>query len=427
MLQRRRGVPPLGQPRVHPADARHRRLRHARPSMPWADALLADPRDPRRRALPRALRRPRGPRVSQPLLRRARRRSRPTARSSGWPPSVRPRPDRLAVLFRSVRPEAAREALAALPRAPACPAQRLGEAEVERLYAQLRDRALLAQRPRLPGAACIRSSCGSRPTSQQHPDATRATMLAASAAERQESYAWLFKTRHKSAQDKRIRILLEEEAFERIHAAWRRLGYPVRPPRAVLRHARSAARPTGPEALAELIGIVLNDGVRQPTVRIERLHFAAGTPYETVLELQPAPRARTCWRRRSRRRCARALLGRGRERHRAPAAGRLREQRGRAARDRRQDRHRRPPAQVLRSRRPPDRQQGREPHGDGGVLHRRSSSSATSRSSRPGRSPPTSTSRARSRRSCSRRWPLPCSRSSTGTAPAPPATCRARR
>ena len=52
-------------------------------------------------------------------------------------------------------------------------------------------------------------------------------MLEASAAARQESYAWLFRTRHKGAQDRRIRILLEEEAFVRIHEAWRRLGYPI--------------------------------------------------------------------------------------------------------------------------------------------------------------------------------------------------------
>jgi membrane peptidoglycan carboxypeptidase len=36
-----------------------------------------------------------------------------------------------------------------------------------------------------------------------------------------------------------------------------------------------------PSALAELVGIILNDGVRQPTVRVTRLDFAEGTPYET--------------------------------------------------------------------------------------------------------------------------------------------------
>src|SRR5690606_34549706 len=91
-------------------------------------------------------------------------------------------------------------------------------------------------------------------------------------------------------QDSRIRILLEEDAFVLIHAAWRRLGYPFDSlvPSYASAIGSSADRP---EALAELIGIILNDGVWQPSVRIERLHFAADTPYETVLGLDPvAPR-----------------------------------------------------------------------------------------------------------------------------------------
>jgi membrane peptidoglycan carboxypeptidase len=39
-----------------------------------------------------------------------------------------------------------------------------------------------------------------------------------------------------------------------------------------------------PAALAELMGIIVAGGVRQPTVQIETLHFAAGTPYETLLQ-----------------------------------------------------------------------------------------------------------------------------------------------
>ena len=39
-----------------------------------------------------------------------------------------------------------------------------------------------------------------------------------------------------------------------------------------------------PAALAELMGIIQNDGIRQPVLRIDELHFAAGTPYETRVE-----------------------------------------------------------------------------------------------------------------------------------------------
>jgi membrane peptidoglycan carboxypeptidase len=47
----------------------------------------------------------------------------------------------------------------------------------------------------------------------------------------------------------------------------------------------SADRPT---ALAELMGIILNDGMRIPFRQIDSLHFAQGTPYETKFEFTPA-------------------------------------------------------------------------------------------------------------------------------------------
>jgi len=36
------------------------------------------------------------------------------------------------------------------------------------------------------------------------------------------------------------------------------------------------------------MGIVLNDGVRMPTARLEELHFAESTPYETILRRSSA-------------------------------------------------------------------------------------------------------------------------------------------
>ena len=38
-----------------------------------------------------------------------------------------------------------------------------------------------------------------------------------------------------------------------------------------------------PIALAELVGIILNDGIRYPSVRLNELHFAAETPYDVTL------------------------------------------------------------------------------------------------------------------------------------------------
>ena len=42
-----------------------------------------------------------------------------------------------------------------------------------------------------------------------------------------------------------------------------------------------------PAALAELMGILVNDGLRKPNTRIQSLHFAAATPYETLLQFKP--------------------------------------------------------------------------------------------------------------------------------------------
>jgi hypothetical protein len=49
--------------------------------------------------------------------------------------------------------------------------------------------------------------------------------LAASQAERQDVYGWLFKTRHTRAQDVRLRIRIEQEAFLREHSCDETQGY----------------------------------------------------------------------------------------------------------------------------------------------------------------------------------------------------------
>src|SRR3546814_19956886 len=96
-------------------------------------------------------------------------------------------------------------------------------------------------------------------------------------------YAWLFKPSLRKAQDRRIRTLLEEQAFQRIAASWQRLGYPFE--RLVPSFATSiGSSGDRPAALAELMGIIANDGLRLPIARFERLRFAEGTPYETVMK-----------------------------------------------------------------------------------------------------------------------------------------------
>jgi membrane peptidoglycan carboxypeptidase len=119
-----------------------------------------------------------------------------------------------------------------------------------------------------------------------HQNAKYKDVIKASGEERVAVYRWLFKTIHKNTQDIRIRSLLELEAFLEIHRSWKRLGYSFDAlvPSLATAIGSSADRPA---ALAELMGIILNNGVRVPTMLIERLHFAAGTPFETIVERIP--------------------------------------------------------------------------------------------------------------------------------------------
>ena len=123
---------------------------------------------------------------------------------------------------------------------------------------------------------------------QQHPQATLGEMLAASVEQRQEVYRWLFRTRHAGARNTRIRIMLEREAFAALHQRWQRVGYPF--PQLVP-SLGTALGSSGdrPSALAELMGIILNDGKRIGVQRLSSLHFAAGTPWETRFEPQAMP------------------------------------------------------------------------------------------------------------------------------------------
>ncbi|MFO6423607.1 transglycosylase domain-containing protein [Motilimonas sp. KMU-193] len=104
--------------------------------------------------------------------------------------------------------------------------------------------------------------------------------IQASQVQRQEVYGWLFKTRHRNARDSRIRTMLEVEAFLDIHQRWAKLGYPFQHlvPSLATALGSSGDRPV---ALATLLGIIQNGGVKYPTMRIESLAFAQQTPYET--------------------------------------------------------------------------------------------------------------------------------------------------
>ena len=117
---------------------------------------------------------------------------------------------------------------------------------------------------------------------EQHPHADFKELAAASTQLRQDVYWWLFRSHYKHQQDIRIRTQMEEAAFREIHKAWKRQGYPFD---SLVPSYATTIGVSGdtPAALADLMGILVNDGVRNPTLKIERLHFGKDTPTETVL------------------------------------------------------------------------------------------------------------------------------------------------
>ena len=114
----------------------------------------------------------------------------------------------------------------------------------------------------------------------QHPQASRREVMKAGAPLRQQVYGWLFKTHNLHRQDFRIRILVEQDAFKHITEDWRRLGFPFAH---LVPSYATAIGSSGdrPDALADLMGLIVNNGMKQPTIDIHDLHFAKGTPYET--------------------------------------------------------------------------------------------------------------------------------------------------
>ncbi|MDX2027594.1 MAG: transglycosylase domain-containing protein [Alphaproteobacteria bacterium] len=184
------------------------------------------------------------------------------------------------ILFRSLWPEATYEEFAAFM-AQQVFRETLGEARLRQLYKDYPvARYNLADRAYITGINPMELWLVSY--LQANPRADRRSIMDASRPVRIESYRWLFRPHLKRAQDTRIRIILEADAFARIQKRWARLGYPFERlvPSFATAIGSSADRPG---ALAELVGIILNDGVRRRTTRFDSLEFGQGTPYQTLL------------------------------------------------------------------------------------------------------------------------------------------------
>ena len=123
---------------------------------------------------------------------------------------------------------------------------------------------------------------------QKHPGAAWSDVAKASPAAIDQSYAWLFRPKKVFQQNVRIRTLLEQDAFNCIWEDWRRQGYPFDHLVPSLGTAIGASGDR-PDALADLMGIVVNGGVKLPTVDFDSLDFADGTPYQTDFAAKPNP------------------------------------------------------------------------------------------------------------------------------------------
>ncbi|MDO8769093.1 MAG: transglycosylase domain-containing protein [Burkholderiaceae bacterium] len=199
--------------------------------------------------------------------------------------NVRPTTTRLAAIFRTLYPEAPLDQFIVWVKDNLPDGINPAEPKLSKLYEQYAPQAMsLADRGYLAGVHPLELWLVGY--LQNHPGASQTQVMQASVAERQAVYAWLFSTHRKQAQDKRILGLLEGEGFLEIHRQWAHMGYPFDSlvPSYATALGASADRPA---ALAEMMGILVNDGVRKPNTRIQSLHFAAATPYETLLQYKP--------------------------------------------------------------------------------------------------------------------------------------------
>jgi membrane peptidoglycan carboxypeptidase len=197
-------------------------------------------------------------------------------------PDVRKAPPKVATVLRSVAPRESnawfnarmREALKNTPAAAS-----LDDAELATLYTKYgSDRFNLNDRGYIASVHPL--ELWLLDYLRAHPGASLDQVQKDSRDVRLSTYSWLYKTRYHLTQDRRIRRMVELRAYDAIGQSWQALGYPfetLTPSYA----AAIGASGDRPAALAQLIGVIGNDGNRMPTESLTQLDFAKDTPYET--------------------------------------------------------------------------------------------------------------------------------------------------
>ncbi|PRX36744.1 penicillin binding protein [Paraburkholderia sp. BL18I3N2] len=195
---------------------------------------------------------------------------------------VRKSPPKVATVLRSVAPDESNawfnvKMRAALKNTPA--ASVLDDEDLANLYAKYAiDRFNLNDRGYISSVHPL--ELWTLNYLREHPDATLEQIQSASRDVRLSTYSWLFKTRYHATQDRRIKRMVELRAYDAIGKSWQALGYPF----ATLTPSYAAAIGASgdrPAALAQLIGVIANNGNKVPTESLTQLDFAKDTPYET--------------------------------------------------------------------------------------------------------------------------------------------------
>lgn len=196
---------------------------------------------------------------------------------------ARQSPRSLSIVFRSVHPYASKEAMRRFLARHLIAAS---TKELDEIYARFApEKVSLSDRAYLAGVHPLELWLVA--FREERPDATAAEEIAASAQARQQAYAWLLRSEERQQQDTRINTVLEQDAFDRLLMDWMRQGYPFNHLVPSLATAIGSSGDRA-DALATLMGIILNDGVWQPTTDLERVTFAPATPYATQMAYQSA-------------------------------------------------------------------------------------------------------------------------------------------
>ncbi len=121
----------------------------------------------------------------------------------------------------------------------------------------------------------------------QNPKITWHEIVKKSERVRKITSKWLVQEENRTVQNNNLLIQFEKEAFQRMTPYWQRMGFPFR---RIVPSLATALGSSGdrPSALAELMGIILNNGTQRDNYSVEMLHMGQATPYETVFQITPS-------------------------------------------------------------------------------------------------------------------------------------------